>query len=142
MINLVRNYFSRIRYFFGGAGSTLSEEYFGQGAPKRLRIILYGVSLFIVSLIVLGMYWSIEPDDSEIRSALNSPDVPIVGSATTKTLIEVVDILLDKPGGYLSNDILPPSVWLDNVPSWEYGCLLYTSPSPRDRQKSRMPSSA
>ena len=25
---------------------------------------------------------------------------------------------------------------------WEYTCLLYTSPSPRDRQKSRMPSSA
>ena len=24
----------------------------------------------------------------------------------------------------------------------DYGCLLYTSPSPRDRQKSRMPSSA
>ena len=24
----------------------------------------------------------------------------------------------------------------------EWGCLLYTSPSPRDRQKSRMPSSA
>ena len=28
------------------------------------------------------------------------------------------------------------------VPSPETGCLLYTSPSPRDRQKSRMPSSA
>ena len=25
---------------------------------------------------------------------------------------------------------------------WLSGCLLYTSPSPRDRQKSRMPSSA
>ena len=25
---------------------------------------------------------------------------------------------------------------------WDKGCLLYTSPSPRDRQKSRMPSSA
>ena len=25
---------------------------------------------------------------------------------------------------------------------WERTCLLYTSPSPRDRQKSRMPSSA
>ena len=25
---------------------------------------------------------------------------------------------------------------------WDYRCLLYTSPSPRDRQKSRMPSSA
>ena len=32
------------------------------------------------------------------------------------------------------------------VPDWMLGhfrrCLLYTSPSPRDRQKSRMPSSA
>ena len=26
--------------------------------------------------------------------------------------------------------------------TWNYVCLLYTSPSPRDRQKSRMPSSA
>ena len=26
--------------------------------------------------------------------------------------------------------------------AWSLGCLLYTSPSPRDRQKSRMPSSA
>ena len=26
--------------------------------------------------------------------------------------------------------------------AWYLGCLLYTSPSPRDRQKSRMPSSA
>ena len=26
--------------------------------------------------------------------------------------------------------------------AWAVGCLLYTSPSPRDRQKSRMPSSA
>ena len=26
--------------------------------------------------------------------------------------------------------------------TWDENCLLYTSPSPRDRQKSRMPSSA
>ena len=25
---------------------------------------------------------------------------------------------------------------------WIYGCLLYTSPSPRDKRQSRMPSSA
>ena len=31
----------------------------------------------------------------------------------------------------------------EDIDQWqEYGCLLYTSPSPRDRQKSRMPSSA
>ena len=32
-----------------------------------------------------------------------------------------------------------PDLWLDYI---FYNCLLYTSPSPRDRQKSRMPSSA
>ena len=42
------------------------------------------------------------------------------------------------------------AAWDSQFGSWEYqavmnqekGCLLYTSPSPRDRQKSRMPSSA
>ena len=31
---------------------------------------------------------------------------------------------------------------LDKIDAFEGRCLLYTSPSPRDRQKSRMPSSA
>ena len=35
------------------------------------------------------------------------------------------------------NDELPP-----HSPNTPNTCLLYTSPSPRDRQKSRMPSSA
>ena len=36
-----------------------------------------------------------------------------------------------------------PSPDADNKPSyWPRGCLLYTSPSPRDVEESRMPSSA
>ena len=42
---------------------------------------------------------------------------------------DACDVLYDGPGGYLR--------WCDF-----WSCLLYTSPSPRDRQKSRMPSSA
>ena len=39
------------------------------------------------------------------------------------------------------------TIILPSEPRWsgdiqQYNCLLYTSPSPRDRQKSRMPSSA
>ena len=34
-----------------------------------------------------------------------------------------MDVLLNKRGGYLSNDILPPWVFLDNVPNWEFGVL-------------------
>jgi hypothetical protein len=31
---------------------------------------------------------------------------------------------LEKRGGYLSNDIAPPGIWLDNIPNWEYGALI------------------
>lgn len=48
---------------------------------------------------------------------------PITGAVTTATAIKVARVLLDKPGGYLSNDIMPPGVLLDNIPSWEYGVL-------------------
>ncbi len=47
----------------------------------------------------------------------------VTGTATTSALIEVVNVMLNKRGGYISNDILPPWVFLDNVPSWEFGVL-------------------
>jgi len=31
--------------------------------------------------------------------------------------------MLTKRGGYFSNDIMPPWVFLDNVPNWEFGAL-------------------
>ena len=37
--------------------------------------------------------------------------------------METVDVMLNKRGGYMSNDILPPWVFLDNVPNWEFGVL-------------------
>ena len=47
----------------------------------------------------------------------------VIGYSTADTLVRVAETLLDKPGGYLSNDIMPPSVFLDNIPSWEIGVL-------------------
>ena len=38
-------------------------------------------------------------------------------------MIDVSETLLDKPGGYLSNDITPPGIFLDNMPAWEFGAL-------------------
>ena len=48
----------------------------------------------------------------------------VVGSTTTAALIRAAETLLDKRGGYLSNDIMPPGLWLDNIPNWEYGVLI------------------
>ncbi len=47
----------------------------------------------------------------------------VTGYTTTATLVEAVDVMLTKRGGYMSNDILPPWVFLDNVPNWEFGVL-------------------
>ena len=44
----------------------------------------------------------------------------------------------DKTSAFYINDAIPAEYKDAQVD----GCLLYTSPSPRDRQKSRMPSSA
>ncbi len=47
----------------------------------------------------------------------------VTGTTTTSALIEVVNEMLNKRGGYFSNDIMPPWVFLDNVPNWEFGVL-------------------
>jgi hypothetical protein len=36
----------------------------------------------------------------------------------------VAETMLDKPGGFLSNDITLPGAALDNIPSWEFGVLV------------------
>ncbi len=47
-----------------------------------------------------------------------------MASTTTETLKTVAATLLDKPGGYIANDRFPPGLWMDNMPSWEYGVLV------------------
>ncbi|CAI8158223.1 MAG: Uncharacterised protein [Cellvibrionales bacterium UBA7375] len=75
-------------------------------------------------LILLGWYWSQEPKSFAIKGAATA-DMPLItGVTTTETLIRVVDTVLNKPGGYLANDVMPPSLWLDNLPNWEFGVLV------------------
>jgi len=45
------------------------------------------------------------------------------GVTLTSTLIRVVDILLHKNGRYLSNDIMPPGVLMDDIGNWEFGVV-------------------
>ena len=49
---------------------------------------------------------------------------------------------MPKPGTIVRSSISPSaSTWLVTI-VFVWGCLLYTSPSPRDKRQSRMPSSA
>lgn len=75
------------------------------------------------------MFWlNHEPDlfDPLERSALHAGQhghTVATGYTTTATLIEAANVLLNKRGGYLANDIMPPWVFLDNIPNWEFGVL-------------------
>ena len=93
------------------------------GSLKTRLITISGLCI-VTFLLLLGWYWSQEPESFDMTTAHNS-DMPwVTGVATTGTLIKVVDTLLDKPGGYLTNDLMPPSLWLDNLPNWEFGVLV------------------
>tara|TARA_R110002167_G_scaffold81072_1_gene222270 strand:- start:14520 stop:15452 length:933 start_codon:yes stop_codon:yes gene_type:complete len=80
---------------------------------------------------ILSIFWSVEPDlfePTELaqqQAQLNNEKV-VPGYTMTSTLIVVTESLLDKSGGYLSNDVLPPSVLMDDMPSWEFGVLEMT----------------
>ncbi|WP_290524329.1 DUF2333 family protein [Alcanivorax sp.] len=91
--------------------------------PRNNRIwkgFLWLLVLLLVVDVLFSWYWSQEPD---LRDVTVRPDA-VTGETTTRELIHVADTLLSKPGGYLSNDVLPHRLWMDNMPSWEYGVLV------------------
>lgn len=85
------------------------------------RWIAYGAGGIFLLLVLLGIYWSNEPELFDVPPATSKPEV--VGSTTVATVDELVNVLLNKPGGLLVNDVTPPSIWLDNIPSWEIGVV-------------------
>ncbi|MCK5728167.1 MAG: DUF2333 family protein [Methylococcales bacterium] len=97
------------------------------------------IAFVLLVLLILGAWWGSEPDTFDVKfEALarysqediaganvtqNIDDLPI-GYVYTNTLAHMAEVLMHKPGGYLTNDVAPPGVLLDNVPSWEYGALI------------------
>ena len=85
-------------------------------------VIAAAVIVFI--MLFIGWYISGEPSYIKIESAKDEKTQKhIVGYATTHALIGSVETMLNKNGGYLSNDVLPPFSLVDNIPNWEFGVL-------------------
>lgn len=87
-------------------------------------IVLVGIISYASSV-----YWSQEPDafsvlDAAAKEAENLGESAVIGIVTTATLAAEIEVLLNKPGGYMSNDVMPPFVFMDNIPSWEFGVLI------------------
>lgn len=82
---------------------------------------------YLLVVLALMFYWDSEPGIFNVQTAaqeMAGTDAQLVtGYITTATLINVMDTVLHKRGGYLSNDIAPPGLFMDNIPNWEFGVI-------------------
>lgn len=120
---MIRERWSRIK-----AGVARGAGRFRQ-AGRYSRWLGLTVVVVLLGLVLLGWFWSNEPGERDVvalaeRHASDNGHDLVVGYTTTYTLRELMTVLLEKPGGYLSNDVTPPSLWLDNMPSWEFGVII------------------
>ena len=93
------------------------------------RVIFGLLAVYLVVAAAIGAWWSRAPDQFDVEAnamsfvAADGAENAVVGVTTTATLLKISTTLLEKQGGYLSNDVAPPGVWLDNMPNWEFGVL-------------------
>ena len=111
------------------------------GGLRGLKIALVVVGLYLLVCGAVGIYWSLEPDRFDVaerarQQAEAQGQEVVTGYHTAAALIGISETLLDKPGGYLSNDRLPPGIWVDNMPSWEFGVLVQARDMARALRKS------
>lgn len=90
-----------------------------------------GAVLLVLAAVwaILAFLWDSEPDlfDVKANTRVMTEEhgiANVTGSATIATMITMADTLLNKRGGYLTNDIMPPGVAMDNIPNWEFGALV------------------
>ncbi len=91
--------------------------------PLWMKTSAVIAGIVILFILMLGIFWSRTPDVFWVNERLDG-DRTVVGYSTADTLIRVADTLLEKPGGYLTNDKFPPGLYLDNTPNWEKGVLI------------------
>jgi hypothetical protein len=98
----------------------------------REKGLWWTLGLFLVTyllvIFILGLVWSRSPsifNVDEYAATLVEQDQSrlVPGTHTVAAALGIADTLLNKPGGYISNDMTPPGVLLDNIPEWEFGAL-------------------
>lgn len=99
-------------------------------SESRWKVVGITALLLLIIGFGLSVYWTRSPALFDVVEAARqrAPEgidpTKVPGFVTTATLAHVVEVLLDKPGGYLSNDITPPSVLMDDMKNWEYGVII------------------
>ena len=93
------------------------------------KALILAIAIILLIFLLIMLWWSsppsaFDPQNKARDMAAEKQQDLVVGYTSTATLITLANTLLDKPGGYLTNDVMPPSVWMDNMPNWEFGVLV------------------
>jgi hypothetical protein len=121
---------ARLMRFWNGIRQKFSFRKSEDGSGSNWKYGIYALLGFIVIMwTALGIFWSNEPRVRDITDLADNHVQSnghqlVVGYSTAYTLRYLADAVLTKPGGYLSNDVTPPSIFLDNMPSWEFGVVI------------------
>lgn len=129
-----------LKSFFSGSAKG-AKKVAGLYKPSTIREkgwiwrILLIIGTLVALVIVAMLAFSREPETINPKAALISylpadklddkgePKEIKTGATITAMTIHLIDSLQDKTGGYLSNDVIPPGILMDNMPEWEYGVL-------------------
>ena len=86
---------------------------------SRTGMWALGGALILLLLVIYGIWISFPPQPPRFAEQRSNK----VGVQTVEAALAISDALLDKRGGYISNDVTPPAWWLDNIKNWEFGAL-------------------
>lgn len=84
------------------------------------------VAALFVYFVVTGIhvqYASIRPHVLNENLISYDADIDTVGYRTVSAARQLNQVLMNKAGGYMTNDKLPPYSWVDDMPNWEYGVI-------------------
>jgi len=92
-------------------------------AGGRLPGIAVLLLLLLLLMLITTFVVSNEPEPFTVQGDKRGGET-IIGSGSVNAAITLGETLLNKTGGYISNDILPPFLFLDDMPNWEFGALV------------------
>ncbi|MBL4679363.1 MAG: DUF2333 family protein [Pseudomonadales bacterium] len=114
---------------FENLKSKISDRLETSNLSSGLQIFLASTTLLLSAIGLIGFIWDDEPNLFDVVEQTNQVTQSlgvstVTGSTTVATLMHLSETLVGKTGGYLTNDIMPPGVWMDNIPNWEFGALV------------------
>ena len=99
----------------------------GGRGRKRLFAVSIGIGAVVLFVVGLGWWWAYEPPAFDpvaaaAGQARQAGVEPVTGFTTAVTVATLAETLLQKRGGYLSNDVLPPGCTSTTRPAGSSAC--------------------